>query len=375
MPKISVLLWSYNFEKYIRECIESILAQTLRPYEIVVCDDHSTDDSWKIISEYSQRYPELINAHRHEKNMGPGFNSRFGRKIARGDLFTVIDGDDRFLPRKLELEWKALQEHPEAKIAYSNVYTIDVEGNRTGIWSEGMGPAPPGGDVFIEVFSRRIYRNYLCYRAALKEIGYTDSNLCGCWDWDEMIRLAARFTVVYSGEALLEYRVHPGGLSRRNPEEVCKALIEVYEKNLPLLTQKSNAEILRVKCNVENRVASNIESLLFKQRQFILTSPERLNYYSGRNVYDRNCKLFDQLPEYDREVLKKELSPLFKLLVTQIILGGIERGNRKLAFKYMFKSLWRDPTSFDIKLIARLLLPKQVHKWLRTVYYIFRNAR
>ena len=125
LPKISVFIITYNFAKYLRECIESVLAQTLRPFEIIICDDHSTDDSWAIISEYARRHTELIKAYRQKKNIGPARNGNFGRKIAKGDLFAGIDGDDRWLPRKLEMEWKALQRHPDARIAYSNVYNIE----------------------------------------------------------------------------------------------------------------------------------------------------------------------------------------------------------------------------------------------------------
>ena len=160
LPRISIVIVTYNFGRCLRECIESVLSQTLEPFEIVICDDHSTDNSWAIIKEYSQQYPRLIKAYQHEQNMGPYYNGAFGVKVASGDLVSFIEGDDRWLPQKLELEWKALQRHPEAQIAYSNVYTIDAEGNRTGIWYyDGKGPAPPSGDVFIEVFSRRVFHN------------------------------------------------------------------------------------------------------------------------------------------------------------------------------------------------------------------------
>jgi len=104
------------------------------------------------------------------------------------------------------LEWKALQRDPEARIAYSNVYFIDAQGNRIGNWYDDKGPAPPRGDVFVEVFSKRCrfhstsIRNPLRYRFTSDEVGYIDEKLESQWDWDEIVRLTARFPVAYSGE-------------------------------------------------------------------------------------------------------------------------------------------------------------------------------
>ena len=177
LPKISVIIYIYNHERYLKDCIESILSQTLPPFEIVICDDHSTDDTWSIISHYEHEFPKVIKAYRHSKNMGMHYNANFGLKTAKGDLITSLGGDDRWLPQKLELEWKALQKHPDAKIAYSNVYTIDAHGRRTGIWYNGKGSVPPSGDVFVEVFSknffpnnRSVFRNQLMCRTASNEI-------------------------------------------------------------------------------------------------------------------------------------------------------------------------------------------------------------
>ena len=106
-PEISVVILSYNFEKYLSECIESVLSQSLKAYEIVICDDHSEDSSWNIIKSYERLYPNLIKAYRHDKNMGPYYNGTFGGKIYKGDLICLMDGDDRWFPQKLEEEWRA----------------------------------------------------------------------------------------------------------------------------------------------------------------------------------------------------------------------------------------------------------------------------
>ena len=77
-----------------KECIESILAQRLKPLEIIICDDHSLDGTWEIIMRYWRRYPALIRPFRHRKNVGPARNGIFGQKKIKGDLYAWIDGDD-----------------------------------------------------------------------------------------------------------------------------------------------------------------------------------------------------------------------------------------------------------------------------------------
>jgi glycosyltransferase involved in cell wall biosynthesis len=373
LPKISVVIFTYNFGKYLRECIESVLAQTLHPFEIIICDDHSTDDSWAMISGYSQRYPELIKSYRHEKNIGPVPNNTFGLRRARGDLITWLDGDDRWLPRKLELEWKALQRNPEARIAYSNVYIIGAEGNRTGIWHDVEGPAPPSGDVFVEVFSRRffantrsVFRNDLRYRYTSDEIGYMDENLDSYMDWDLKIRLTERFRVVYSGEALVEYRINDGGLSYGDLEKQVRAMRDVYEKNLPLLNHRSPTEATRVRCHIESLLA-------LQQTNHPL--PMALNYYSARRVYDRNRTLLNQLSKHARTVLKGELSTPLEQLAREAAKEEIERGNRRLAFKYWIEVLRYNSNSLNLNLAAQIMLPRWGYSRLKAVYCGLRDIR
>ena len=368
-PKISVVLITYNFARYLRECIESLLRQTLRPFEIVICDDCSIDESWSIISKYSKRYPGLIRSYRNERNIGVAANKNIGLKRARGNLITWLDGDDRWLPRKLELEWKALQRHPEARIAYSNVYTIDAEGNRTGIWHNSKEPALPIGDVFVEVFSKRffhntrsVFRNELRYCSDLEAVGYDDLNLQSYWDWDEKIRLSARFHAVYSGEALIEYRRHAEGFSEKDAEMHFRAMVQIYEKHLPLLDRVSKKECVRIR--------SNVESILALQ-QVRLPPSELLSYYSAPNVYERNRKLLDQLPKQDRVPLKKELFIPFMWFALKAGRDELKRGQIRHGIKYGLDFFRYNRKEVGLMPIARIMLSKLTYTRMRAVYRYF----
>ncbi len=266
-PKISVVVFSYNFEKFIGECLDSLVKQTLKPYEIIVCDDHSSDNSWEIIEQYKAKYPKLFKIFRHEQNIGHIKNGKFGKDQAKGEWVSVIDGDDRWLPRKLELEWEALKKNPKAKTAYSNVIMIDENGNRTGLWYDGNGPEPPSGDVFVQAFSKRffpghrsLFRNQLMERKTMQKLGYGDEKISIHADWDLKIRLAAQYEVAYSGAALVEYREHPGGIHHTQRGKIYESAKYVVEKNKSLIEKRTPEE--------QQYILENLRSLLTEEQTY-----------------------------------------------------------------------------------------------------------
>lgn len=257
-PKISVVIISYNVVKFIGECIDSILEQTLQPYEIVIYDDCSTDGSWDVIQSYQKRYPNLIIAHRHANNLGMQVNINAALQAATGDLISWMDGNDRWLPQKLEREWAAICASPTAKVAYSSVYITNEFGNRTAIWHGGENTAPPTGDIFVETFSKRffqncrsLFRNFLMYRSALEELGYHDHNISIYIDWDLKIRIAAKYHFAYSGDALIEYRIHLGDIHNRSLRHHYDDLVKIYKKNFHLLAGRSSQEVAFVESELQ----------------------------------------------------------------------------------------------------------------------------
>ncbi len=248
--KISVVVFCYNFEPYIAQCLESIVGQTLQPFEIIVCDDCSTDKSWQVISEYKQRFPSLFKVFRHEENIGHVANGKFGKDQARGEWISIIDGDDFWHPRKLEWEWAALKKSPGARVAYSNVTIVDSHGEVREKWHGANHPAPPRGDVFIETFAKKffrgrrsLFRSQLMETKAMRDVGYGDRDIAIHVDWDLKINLTARFPVVYSGHDAVFYRDHPQGIHHQMNRELYTSTRKVAVKNLPLLRTRSGDEI------------------------------------------------------------------------------------------------------------------------------------
>ena len=89
----SILVVTYKQENVISDCLESIINQTLKPYEVVVVDDCSPDNTWNIVSEYAGQY-DYIRAYRNEKNLGVFENFNHAIKLVTGDFINVVAGDD-----------------------------------------------------------------------------------------------------------------------------------------------------------------------------------------------------------------------------------------------------------------------------------------
>ena len=98
---ISVIIPAYNVEKYIGDCLESILRQTFSDYQIIVIDDGSTDDTKKIIKQYMSKYPYIISLYEQE-NLGPSEARNTGLDVALGKYIFYVDSDDYIMEKTLE---------------------------------------------------------------------------------------------------------------------------------------------------------------------------------------------------------------------------------------------------------------------------------
>lgn len=128
MPKVTVCVVTYNQEKYIAECLQSLVDQeTDFKFEIVVSDDCSTDNTRKIVSDFYERYPGLFRVFLHEENMGALKNFKFVHGQAAGKYVAHMDGDDYALPGKLQAQADFLDEYPECNMVFHRMNFIDGE--------------------------------------------------------------------------------------------------------------------------------------------------------------------------------------------------------------------------------------------------------
>jgi len=127
-PRVSIGMPVRNGQKYIREAIESILAQTFTDWELIVCDNASTDSTEQIVREFAARDPR-VRYHRNPADIGPANNHNVGFEMSRGEYFRWHAHDDMIAPDYLALTVKALDEDPTIVCAYPQTKIVDDKGS------------------------------------------------------------------------------------------------------------------------------------------------------------------------------------------------------------------------------------------------------
>lgn len=131
-PLVSVLIANYNYANFIVEAIESVLSQTYGNFEIVICDDGSTDDSREIITQYARRDSRVRYVFQDNSGVASALNSAFA--TSRGEIICLLDADDVFLPEKLTMVVNTFMTHPKAGFVVHPILRIDEKGRGRGVY-------------------------------------------------------------------------------------------------------------------------------------------------------------------------------------------------------------------------------------------------
>lgn len=121
LPLVSVLMTAFNREKYIAEAIESVLATSYSNFELIIVDDCSTDNTFKIIQLYADK-GNFIHIYQNEKNLGDYPNRNKAATYAKGDFLVYLDSDDKMSKESLGNCIKAMQQFPQAGIGMYWLY-------------------------------------------------------------------------------------------------------------------------------------------------------------------------------------------------------------------------------------------------------------
>lgn len=239
-PILSVIVANYNNEKYIRDCLDSILNQTYKDLEILICDDCSSDQSLAILKEYEKQYPSKIKVILNASNRGVTLTRHIAILQAVGKYFTTLDSDDYYYEtQKLQREMELVISHKKNTgkdiIAFSN--TVFVKGDKTFITTSGHTNSIKEGQIINEIASRScmIPRDFVVKKDVYFEVGGFDTDIPIYEDWDLKIRLAEKCDFYYSKVNGTAYRRHGGGLSSAPVSERIKWTQRVFNKNASLI--------------------------------------------------------------------------------------------------------------------------------------------
>ena len=139
MPKVSVIMGIYNVSDTLEDAIESILNQTYQEFELILCDDGSTDNTYDIARLYQKKYPDKIILLKNERNMGLNYTLNKCLATAKGEYIARMDGDDKCDPKRFEKELAVLENEPEIAIVSTDMVFFD----ESGVWGRISHPEYP----------------------------------------------------------------------------------------------------------------------------------------------------------------------------------------------------------------------------------------
>jgi glycosyltransferase involved in cell wall biosynthesis len=274
-PLVSVIVTTYNQSVYIGQTLQSVFAQDYEPFEVIVVNDGSTDDTEEQINPFKDRINYIYQA-----NQGVAGSRNTGVRNARGEFVAFLDGDDIWEKNKLLLQVSGALRYPDAGMIIVN----GVKFNESGQISDSL-----IGDTLEPLVKRcsidgvwvgRCYRQLLhsnfiyttsqvlIPRRVVKMIGESDGRFKTSSDYDLWLRIADRYEFMVIDRPLVRWRYHP---SASGPNKKIKGLnwdrdhVAVWKKHLRLVTKE-------------------VRPVLQNQIRNTLVSAAREAYYYGRKT-------------------------------------------------------------------------------------------
>lgn len=244
--RVFVVVPSYNHERYVGECLRSVMGQTVRPRKLLVIDDGSRDASLKVIEAALKECPfdsELVSG----ENRGLSAVLNDGLERSSGDFFAYIGSDDVWSPRFIERRIAALSERPSAALAYGHAYLIDEDGFVTdnSAMYEGDWADFPEGDPWplLSYGNSPVSSTVLYRRSALLGLRWNES--ARLEDFEMYLRISQVGGFIFDPEILSGWRRHGANTSRDSGmmlTEILGALARAERDGVISAGQRGTAE-------------------------------------------------------------------------------------------------------------------------------------
>ena len=218
MADISVVIPAFNSERFLAVAIESVQAQTLRPLEIVVVDDGSTDGTAAVARGASGPVPVI---YYHQENRGAGLARNLGVARAKGEWIAFLDADDVWYPNKLSVQHDQIRTNPGTMFFFSDFDILQPDG--TVVQRPAVKHFAPLNKYAAKRLDFMIFRGHpfplpstvLLRKSAFVELGGFNAGMRGKYyeDYELFARIVETFPFYFSAQNLIRYRFTP--ISRR----------------------------------------------------------------------------------------------------------------------------------------------------------------
>ena len=227
MSLVSIVIPTYNRSKLLKECIESLLVQTYRDFEIIVVDDGSADDTQATISEIAQKHNRV--RYYLRPHLGACAARNFGLEQAHGEYIGFFDSDDLWPPDYIETMAKTLNTRPDFGAAYSQSMRYG-DGEICGQY--GAMANPPSGYITTDLFSCKpfILPSSAIFRKNVWAGVFWDEALRNRQDFDVFLRISTRTKFMYVPDVYAMYRSTENGIGAVARQELNSEDTRVMER-------------------------------------------------------------------------------------------------------------------------------------------------
>ena len=230
-PLVSIIINCFNGEKYLKNAIDSVIAQTYKNWEIIFWDNQSNDESAKIFKEYKDNRLKYYYSSSHIKILYKAKNQALEK--AKGEFIAFLDVDDWWLPEKLERQIPLFKD-PNVGVAYGNLWLFFEKKNKKKIYIKGKLPT---GKILNQLLNDYVIGSptYVIRKKSLESLDYAFSNdfhIIG--DFDINVRLATKWKINCIQEPIAFVRRHGENVSTLNKDK------EIYELKLWFNQMKNN---------------------------------------------------------------------------------------------------------------------------------------
>lgn len=210
---VTVIMPVYNIGPYIGEALESLVEQTFRDFEVIVIDDGSRDETLAIVESFMDRLP--MSLLRTSGRIGCAGARNMGLEVARGEWIAFLDGDDVWMPEKLELQVALVDKYPDTTLVYTNGYQFDESGDLRLFYRKHS--TMHTGNVLRKLYRRNCFytSSVMVRHSDVESAGLFRSELRFAADYDLWIKLFERGGVARGiWVPLTRYRERPSGNSK-----------------------------------------------------------------------------------------------------------------------------------------------------------------
>lgn len=237
MPKVSVIIPTYNNAGYISDAIDSVLTQTYDDYEIIVIDDGSTDDTKKVLEKYNSKIRYFYQA-----NKGISAARNRGMAEAKGEYIALLDSDDIWFPEKIAMQVETLERNKQIGLVGSLLKVVDRYGNSLGTTKPKKSPGNSFENGLIDGCPAP--SSFVIRRECFDVIGLFDEGLEMFEDLDLYLRISKKYMIRNIDIPLGCYRIHSSNTTK-DDFEVYRNQVAFAKKWLSCIAKESEFDRVR----------------------------------------------------------------------------------------------------------------------------------